>query len=182
MPVRACYTFSCKNRSVLLALSALTLQPPRSRSHSSIPNYQRRRPERFSVSPSEYMSNSSQKIFRSRVQHEQSDDPAIRLISPRRLGIFLGTILTIIAVVLLLAPVIILVQLQPNEPSQVTRRNWLQIMTIFLFTLTFSGSCSIFTRARRQEVFTATAAYCAVLVVFLGNTSNVIIISNHTST
>ena len=129
------------------------------------------------------MSNSSQKIFRSRVQQEQSGhDPAIRLISPSRLDIFLRFVLTIIAAILLLAPVIILVQLQPNEPSQVTRRNWLQIMTIFLCTLAFSGSCSIFTGARRQEVFTATAAYCAVLVVFLGNTSNVIIISNHTST
>ena len=128
------------------------------------------------------MSDSSQIIFRSRVQQQQSgDDPAIRLISRRRLDIFLRTILTIIAAVLLLAPVIILVQLQPNEPSQVTRSNWLQIMTIFLFTLVFSGSCSIFTRATRQEVFTATAAYCAVLVVFLANTSNVIVISNHTS-
>ena len=120
--------------------------------------------------------------MRTRVQKERSGhDPTIRLISPRRLDIFLRILLTIIAAVLLLAPVIILVQLQPNEPSQVTRRNWLQIMTIFLFTLAFSGSTSIFTRARRQEVFTATAAYCAVLVVFLGNTSNVIVISNHAS-
>ena len=101
--------------------------------------------------------------------------------SPRRLDIFLRALLTTIAAVLLLAPVIILVQLQPKEPSQVTRRNWLQIMTIFLFTLTFSASCSIFTQSRRQEVFTATAAYCAVLVVFLGNTSNVVILSNHNS-
>ncbi len=139
-------------------------------------------PERISSTHIEYTSNSSQKIFRSQPQHEQSGhNSAIRLLSPRRLDIFLRTILTIIAAVLLLAPVIILVQLQPNEPSQVARKNWLQTMTIFLFTLVFSGSCSMFTRATRQEVFTATAAYCAVLVVFLANTSNVIVISNHTS-
>lgn len=125
--------------------------------------------------------NIFQKIFRTRVQKEQTGQDPTRLMSPRRLDIFLRVLITIIAAVLLLAPVIILVQLQPNEPSQVTRRNWLQIVTIFLFTLAFSSSCSIFTRARRQEVFTATAAYCAVLVVFLGNTSNVIVISNHTA-
>lgn len=98
--------------------------------------------------------------------------------SPRRLDIFLRILLTVIAAVLLLAPVTILIQLQPNEPSQVTRRNRLQIMTIFLFTLAFLASCSIFTQAGRQEVCTATAAYCAVLVVFLGH---VTVISNHTS-
>ena len=102
----------------------------------------------------------------------------MNLISPERIDILLRILLTIIAAVLLLAPVIVLVQLQPNEASQVSQRNWLQILTIFLFTLAFSASCSIFTKARRQEVFSATAAYCAVLVVFLGNTSNVIIISN----
>ena len=120
--------------------------------------------------------------MRTRVQKEQSGhDPDINLISARRLDIFLRILLTIITLILLLAPVVILVQLQPNEPSQVTRRNWLQVMTIFLFTLAFSGSCSIFTRARRQEVFAATAAYCAVLVVFLGNKSNVVIIPTQTS-
>ena len=103
------------------------------------------------------------------------------LISPRRLDIFLRILLTIIALVLLLAPVMILAQLQPNEPSQSTGRHWLQITTIFLFTLAFSASCSIFTRAKRQEVFAATAAYCAVLVLALGNNPNVIVIPNQTS-
>ena len=175
--------FQLQHRIIGLTCAICThsLNPKNSLS-SFEPRYSAPVPKRFSSTHLEYVSNSSQKIFRSRAQHEQSGhNPAIRLISARRLDIFLRIVLTIIAVVLLLAPVIILVQLQPNEPSQVTRRNWLQIMTIFLFTLVFSGSCSIVTRAKRQEVFTATAAYCAVLVVFLANTSNVTIISSHTS-
>ena len=163
------------------AICSRSLAPKNSLS-SFEPRFSAPVPKEISSTHLKYMSNFSQKIFRSRAQHEQSGhDSAIRLISRRRLDIFLRTILTIIAAVLLLAPVIILVQLQPNEPSQVTRSNWLQIMTIFLFTLVFSGSCSIFTRATRQEVFTATAAYCAVLVVFLANTSNVVIITNRSS-
>ncbi|KAK0509130.1 hypothetical protein JMJ35_008501 [Cladonia borealis] len=121
-------------------------------------------------------------IFRTRVQREQSGQDPMRLMSPHRLAIFQRTLITISAAVLMLAPVIILVQLQTKDPSQVTRRNWLQILTIFVFTLAFSAASSIFTPAGRQDVLTATACYCAVLVVFMGNTSNVIVISNHTST
>lgn len=50
-----------------------------------------------------------------------------------------------------------------------------QIGMIFVFTLLFSGSCALFTQARRQEVFVATAAYCIVFVVFLGSSTNVYI-------
>ena len=120
-------------------------------------------------------------IFRTRVQREQSGEDMMRLRSPCRLAILQRTLITIFAALLFLAPVRILVQLQPKEESQVTRRNWLQIMTIFLFTLPFSAASSIFTPANQKNVFTATACYCAVLVVFMGFTSNVIVTSNHTS-
>ncbi len=96
------------------------------------------------------------------------------LISPYRLDVLLRIVLTFIAVVLLLIPVLILYETQPTTDSEIKSSSRVQIATIFSFTIVFSASCSIFTKARRQEVFTATAAYCAVLVVFLGNTSNVI--------
>ncbi|KAF2432801.1 hypothetical protein EJ08DRAFT_630152 [Tothia fuscella] len=44
--------------------------------------------------------------------------------------------------------------------------------TLLVFTLAFSAVLSLFTRARRHEILGAAAAYCAVLVVFLGNVSN----------
>lgn len=98
------------------------------------------------------------------------------LISQDRIEVLLRIVLTIIAVVLLLVPVLILYETQPTTASEIKSSSRAQITTIFSFTIAFSASCSIFTKARKQEVFTATAAYCAVLVVFLGNTSNVIVL------
>ena len=43
------------------------------------------------------------------------------------------------------------------------------IGTLLVFTLAFSSVLSLFTKARRHEILAAAAAYCAVLVVFLGN-------------
>ena len=82
--------------------------------------------------------------------------------------------LTVLAAALLLIPVLILFKHQPTSPAQIKEKATAQILTVLFFTLAFSASFSIFTKAKRQEVFTGTAAYCAVLVVFLGNTSNVI--------
>ena len=45
------------------------------------------------------------------------------------------------------------------------------IGVLLVFTLAFSAVLSLFTRARRHEILAAAAAYCAVLVVFLGNVS-----------
>lgn len=80
--------------------------------------------------------------------------------------------ITLIAAILLLVPVFVLFKLQPTNKSEIERKSNYQIVTVFAFTLFFSACCSIFTQASRQEVFAATAAYSAVLVVFLGNTSS----------
>ena len=96
----------------------------------------------------------------------------MQLVSPDRLDVFIRVVITIIASVLLLIPIYVLFKLQPSHRSEVERQSNYQILTVFVFTLLFSASTSIFTQAKRQEVFAATAAYAAVLVVFLGNTSN----------
>ena len=119
------------------------------------------------------------KIFRTEEQKiKTGTDPTLNLVSPTRFDVLLRAILTLLAAVLLLVPVLILFELQPENASQVKSRSKYQVLTIFLFTLIASASCSIFTKARKQEVFTATAAYCAVLVVFLGNTSQVMVVSS----
>jgi len=114
-------------------------------------------------------------LFRTREQRIKSGDEAIYLVSPARIDGLLRAVITVIAAVLLLLPVLVLFKLQPTDRSEVERKGIWQILTIFFFTLLFSACCSIFTQAKRQEVFTATAAYSAVLVVFLGNTSNVLV-------
>jgi len=69
----------------------------------------------------------------------------------------------------------VLFRLQPTSQADFERKSNYQILTVFLFTMAFSASCSIFTQAKRLEVFAATAAYSAVLVVFLGNATNAMI-------
>ncbi|KAL9100353.1 MAG: hypothetical protein Q9163_004260 [Psora crenata] len=120
----------------------------------------------------------TQAIFRNGEQARQVGTEQFQLLTPARMDIFLRVVLTVLASVLLLVPVFILFELQPSHPSEVRRKSNYQILTIFFFTLLFAASCSIFTRARRQEVFQATAAYSAVLVIFLGNTSNVVVATN----
>lgn len=112
------------------------------------------------------------KLFRSPEQKlKTGNEEGLRLLSADRLDIFLHIVLTVIATVLLLVPVFALFRLQPTCRADIRRKSNYQLLTVFIFTLIFSASCCIFTKARRQEVLTATAAYCAVLVVFLGNTS-----------
>ena len=111
-------------------------------------------------------------IFRTKEQKIVTGHENVSLFDPHRLDIFLRVVLTILAAILLLVPVLILFTLQPASADEVRRKGKYQVLTIFVFTMVFSASCSVFTKARRQEVFTATAAYCAVLVVFLGNTLN----------
>jgi lipopolysaccharide export LptBFGC system permease protein LptF len=60
-----------------------------------------------------------------------------------------------------MAPVVALLSTQKS--------GLVKIVIVLIFTLFFSAALSLFTKATRQEVFAATAAYCAVLVVFLGN-------------
>lgn len=38
-----------------------------------------------------------------------------------------------------------------------------------IFTLLFSAAMSLLTKAARHELFAASAAYCAILVVFISN-------------
>ncbi|KAF2107044.1 hypothetical protein BDV96DRAFT_506785, partial [Lophiotrema nucula] len=90
-----------------------------------------------------------------------TSDKLVRLYSKKRIDIFSRLIITFLAVVLLMAPVIAL--LSTKEMRGV------KILIIFLFTMAFSVALSLCTKAKRHEVFAATAAYCAVLVVFLGN-------------
>jgi hypothetical protein len=45
----------------------------------------------------------------------------------------------------------------------------LNVGLLIVFSLFFSASMSLLTRAKRAELFAASAAYSAVLIVFIGN-------------
>ncbi|KAL9589838.1 MAG: hypothetical protein Q9203_001360 [Teloschistes exilis] len=113
-------------------------------------------------------------VFRTKEQRIIAGHENVSLVSPFRLDILMRIIQTILATILLLVPVGILIELQPTHRQDVRRNSRYQILTIFIFTWVFSASCSIFTKPRRGAVFTATAAYFAVLAVFLGSTMDVL--------
>ncbi|KAL8762771.1 MAG: hypothetical protein Q9184_001311 [Pyrenodesmia sp. 2 TL-2023] len=113
-------------------------------------------------------------FFRDAELKKKTGSIQVNLLSPRRLEIFVRTVFTILTAVLFLVPVLAMLELQPSHADQARHAEYMQLAIVFVFTILFSASCSTFTKAKRQEVFTATGAYCAVLVVFLGNTQNAI--------
>ncbi|CAL8581470.1 hypothetical protein XPA_007160 [Xanthoria parietina] len=100
-------------------------------------------------------------ILSSSEERKKTDDEYVQLYSKYRVDVLARLILTVVAVVLLMVPTAVL--------FLVPEHDILKIMLIMIFTMLFSAALSVFTKAKRHEMFAATAAYCAVLVVFLGN-------------
>ena len=80
-----------------------------------------------------------------------------------------GIFITLIIFVLLILPVVAMYKLTSvgNRNSTIDA-----VGLLVIFTLLFSASMSLLTKAKRHELFAASAAYCAVLVVFISNFSN----------
>ena len=110
-------------------------------------------------------------LFQTKEQRYMSgNEPSLIMLSPRRFNLFISIIITTLSSLLLLAPVALLY----NFPDW---GGW-QILLIFAFTLIFATVCAAVTRAKRHEIFAATAAYCAVLVVFLANSAQFVVLPN----
>jgi hypothetical protein len=61
------------------------------------------------------------------------------------------------------------ITLDANTPAINTRNTFNAVGVLIVFTLLFSAAMSVLTKAARHEMFAASAAYCAILVVFIGN-------------
>ncbi|CAN9145643.1 unnamed protein product [Alternaria alternata] len=87
--------------------------------------------------------------------------------SDRAISSFVAWFSTFLAAVLLIGAIVVL--------YKVTSSDW-RLGLIAAFTSLFAGSVGLLTNARRAELFAATAAYAAVLVVFvsgdLGNSQS----------
>jgi len=73
-----------------------------------------------------------------------------------------------VVLVLLIVPVYILFHVTDGQ-SDTPGMEGTCIGVLVISTLIFSAGVRLFSRAKRHEVFAASAAYCAVLVVFIGN-------------
>jgi len=74
----------------------------------------------------------------------------------------------LMVLVLLIVPVYVLFHITDNR-ADTPGMEGLCVGVLLISTLAFSAGVTAFSRARRHEVLAASAAYCAVLVVFIGN-------------
>ncbi|OJD31226.1 uncharacterized protein BKCO1_5100051 [Diplodia corticola] len=96
----------------------------------------------------------------------KTDDADIRYLSPSRIERFVGLIITAVIFVLLILPVVGMYRLASFGD---TKDIFSAIGVMIVFTLLFAAAMSLLTKARRHELFAASAAYCAILVVFITN-------------
>lgn len=75
-------------------------------------------------------------------------------------------IITAIVLILLIIPVVVMWKLSNMDEEA---NPFEAIGILIVFTLLFGLAMCSLTRATRQELFAASAAYCAVLVVFISN-------------
>ncbi|KAI1616841.1 hypothetical protein EDD36DRAFT_472183 [Exophiala viscosa] len=85
----------------------------------------------------------------------------------RRIEGVVNTIMICMVLAILIIPVYILFHL--SERPQTTQNTAKCIGVLLVSTLAFAAGVSLFSRAKRHEVLAASAGYCALLVVFIGN-------------
>ncbi|KAL1638714.1 hypothetical protein SLS58_008637 [Diplodia intermedia] len=107
-------------------------------------------------------------IFQPRDLAQKTNDESIYYYSAKRVETFVAMIITIIIFFLLVLPVVAMYKLTSVGDKAST---FDAIGVLVVFTLLFSAAMSLLTKAKRHELFAASAAYCAVLVVFISNFS-----------
>lgn len=126
-----------------------------------------------------------QKYFRTPEAQKKTSDSDISYYSSSRVDKLVNILITFIIFCLLVVPVITMYQLTntaahiETDPSGKTsaqsqvdinkRDTFNAVGVLIVFTLLFSAAMSLLTKAARHELFAASAAYCAILVVFIGN-------------
>ncbi|OAK99935.1 hypothetical protein IQ06DRAFT_377793 [Phaeosphaeriaceae sp. SRC1lsM3a] len=126
-----------------------------------------------------------QKYFRTPELRAKTSSPHISFYSSTRIDRLVNILITFVIFILLIVPIVTLYRLTstPNfagsDSSNGTvpasavedynRDTFNAVGVLIVFTLLFSAAMSLLTRAARHELFAASAAYCAILVVFIGN-------------
>ena len=108
-----------------------------------------------------------QVFFQNRIQAAKTHQTKLRVVlySKERFDRVVAAFFTMIVVCLIMGPVFILYLLRH-------RSGYVQNAVTLDFTTFFALVCATCTTARRHEIFAATAAYCAVLVVFTSPNGN----------
>jgi hypothetical protein len=96
----------------------------------------------------------------------KTTDPSILYFSPSRLRNTVNIIIAMVIIALLAAPIFTMYKLSNMSTERTT---YAALGVLMIFSLIFAATMSMLTMAKRHEVFAATAAYCAVLIVFIGS-------------
>ncbi|KAF2129888.1 hypothetical protein P153DRAFT_315264 [Dothidotthia symphoricarpi CBS 119687] len=127
-----------------------------------------------------------QRFFRTPELQEKTANEFISFYSSSRIDTLVNILITFVIFILLVIPVITMYHLTSTtdhivtDPSSNgtssttttnvnTRDTFNAVGVLVVFTLLFSAAMSLVTKAARHELFAASAAYCAILVVFIGN-------------
>ncbi|KAG9194062.1 hypothetical protein G6011_04097 [Alternaria panax] len=103
-------------------------------------------------------------------QPPENEDLYERFYTPSRISMLANGILMFFVLALLVLPVYLLYHMVHDVGSH--DAYLVCIGLLLVFTLAFSSILSLFTKAKRHEILAAASAYCAVLVVFLGNVAS----------
>lgn len=107
-----------------------------------------------------------QNIFITKELREKTSDPTMLYYAPARVSRLVSAVIIATIFVLLVLPVVALFELS-NLGDKASPFEAIGILIVC--TLLFGIAMSVLMRATRQELFAASAAYMAVLVVFIGN-------------
>jgi hypothetical protein len=129
-----------------------------------------------------------QKYFRTPELRAKTSNEYISFYSSTRIDKLVNILITFVIFILLVIPVVTLYHLTSTSAisnlaqlagdgasvptSAVDAYNhdlFNAVGVLIVFTLLFSAAMSLLTKAARHELFAASAAYCAILVVFIGN-------------
>jgi len=112
----------------------------------------------------------NKKLFCTPELRAKTTDKHVSYYSASRVESFVGAIITIFVMSLMVIPVWIMCHLTATGDGVVTEYKAVGVWLVF--TLLFATILSLLTKARRHELFAASAAYAAVLVVFITNFPN----------
>lgn len=123
------------------------------------------------------------RYFQSPELRAKTTNKYITLYSSTRIDKLANILITLVIFALLVVPVVAMYMLtstnlhigagssndSPSSNDSNTRDTLNAVGLLIVFTLLFSAAMSMLTKAARHELFAASAAYCAILVVFIGN-------------
>ena len=120
------------------------------------------------------MTKRNQRLFATAKQRQATDNRLIHLFSRARINILAQIIITFIATAVFMIPISMLTLLNTSNSQKLG----IMLVSVLLFPVVIGP----FSRPKHSELLAMTAAYAAVLVVFVGNITEISLFSSNLPT